>query len=101
PNDGSGGKFEGGDGNVGGGGGNDISCGGNVGRGGSMAESGRGGVKKMSSTGSKLMVRGDECLEGYIGAGRGEKHLEMMEEPFGNRLEVIELGMGVMRGEGC
>nr|GFA31912.1 reverse transcriptase [Tanacetum cinerariifolium] len=67
------------------------SCGGNGGRGGSMAGSGRGGVEKMSSTGSKLMVRGEECLEGYVGAGRGEKHLEMMEEPFGNRLEVIEL----------
>ncbi|GJT13102.1 hypothetical protein Tco_0860144 [Tanacetum coccineum] len=31
-----------------------------------------GGVKKMSSTGSKLMVRGEECLEGCVGAGGGE-----------------------------
>ncbi|GJR69790.1 hypothetical protein Tco_0015855 [Tanacetum coccineum] len=31
-----------------------------------------GGVKKMSSTGSKFMVRGEECLEGCVGAGRGE-----------------------------
>ncbi|GKC02872.1 hypothetical protein Tco_0994482, partial [Tanacetum coccineum] len=26
----------------------------------------------MSSTGSKLMVRGEECLEGCVGAGGGE-----------------------------
>nr|GEV00026.1 DNA-directed DNA polymerase [Tanacetum cinerariifolium] len=73
-----------------------------------------GGVEKISSMGFKLMVRGDECLEGYVGVDRGEvsrggddfrvsksllgdipevviskgggEHLEMMEEPFGNRL---------------
>ncbi|GJU06436.1 hypothetical protein Tco_1122866 [Tanacetum coccineum] len=31
-----------------------------------------GGVEKISSTGSKLMVRGKECLEGCVGASRGE-----------------------------
>ncbi|GJX05980.1 hypothetical protein Tco_0193912 [Tanacetum coccineum] len=31
-----------------------------------------GGVEKMSSTGSMLMVRGEECLEGCVGAGGGE-----------------------------
>ncbi|GKE43330.1 hypothetical protein Tco_1470614 [Tanacetum coccineum] len=31
-----------------------------------------GGVEKMSFTGSKFMFRGDECLKGCVGAGRGE-----------------------------
>nr|GEV20647.1 hypothetical protein [Tanacetum cinerariifolium] len=31
-----------------------------------------GRVEKMSSTGSKFMVRGEVCLEGCVGAGRGE-----------------------------
>ncbi|GKA51301.1 hypothetical protein Tco_0744497 [Tanacetum coccineum] len=31
-----------------------------------------GGVEKMSSTGSKFMVKGDECLEGCVGAGGGD-----------------------------
>ncbi|GJS59411.1 hypothetical protein Tco_0654195 [Tanacetum coccineum] len=31
-----------------------------------------GGVEKMNSTGSKLMVRGKECLEACVGAGGGE-----------------------------
>nr|GFB66373.1 hypothetical protein [Tanacetum cinerariifolium] len=31
-----------------------------------------GGVKKMSLTGSKFMVRGEKCLEGCVGAGGGE-----------------------------
>ncbi|GJY70108.1 hypothetical protein Tco_0473090 [Tanacetum coccineum] len=30
-----------------------------------------GGVEKMSSTGSKFMVRGEECLEGCVGTGGG------------------------------
>nr|GEX67866.1 hypothetical protein [Tanacetum cinerariifolium] len=75
-----------------------------------------GGVEKMSSTGSKFMVRGEECLEGCVCAGRGEvnrsgddfeviksligeiaevaikesggRHLELMEEPFDSRLEA-------------
>ncbi|GJU75246.1 hypothetical protein Tco_1272316 [Tanacetum coccineum] len=81
------------------------SCGGNGGRGGgrSSRESKNacgevGGIEKMSSTGSKFMVRGKECLEGCVGAGGVvERYLEMMEELFGNRLEVIELDMEVMR----
>nr|GEU74938.1 hypothetical protein [Tanacetum cinerariifolium] len=31
-----------------------------------------GGVQKMSSTGSKLIVKGDECLEGCVGTGGGD-----------------------------
>nr|GEV08373.1 hypothetical protein [Tanacetum cinerariifolium] len=31
-----------------------------------------GGVEKISSTGSKFMVRGEECLEGCVGAVGGE-----------------------------
>ncbi|GKE20871.1 hypothetical protein Tco_1432383, partial [Tanacetum coccineum] len=31
-----------------------------------------GGVEKMSSTRSKIMVKGEECLEGCVGAGGGE-----------------------------
>nr|GEU66194.1 hypothetical protein [Tanacetum cinerariifolium] len=31
-----------------------------------------GGVKNTSSTGSKFMVRGEECLEGCVGAGEGK-----------------------------
>ncbi|GJR33580.1 hypothetical protein Tco_1209264 [Tanacetum coccineum] len=57
PNGGSGGKFEGGFGE------NMRSCGGNGGRGGSIA--GRGG-------GSKFMANGEECLDGWAGAGGGE-----------------------------
>ncbi|GKB02093.1 hypothetical protein Tco_0830137, partial [Tanacetum coccineum] len=77
------GKFKGGGGNVEGGGSNDVSCGGNGRRGGSMAGRGFfresknacrevGGVEKISSTGSKLMVSSEECLEGCVGADRGE-----------------------------
>ncbi|GJR92581.1 hypothetical protein Tco_0264755 [Tanacetum coccineum] len=66
-------------------GGKGGSCDGNGGRGGSMAGRGGkslresknvcgevGGVEKISSTGSKFMVRGEECLEGCVGAGGGE-----------------------------
>ncbi|GJS13422.1 hypothetical protein Tco_0407894 [Tanacetum coccineum] len=62
-------------------GGKDGSYGGNGGRGGSMAERDResknacgevGGVENMSSTGSKFMVRCEECLEGCVGADGGE-----------------------------
>ncbi|GJX09367.1 hypothetical protein Tco_0199226 [Tanacetum coccineum] len=31
-----------------------------------------GGVEKISSTGSKFMVRGEECLEGCVGASEGK-----------------------------
>nr|GEW05545.1 hypothetical protein [Tanacetum cinerariifolium] len=30
------------------------------------------GVEKISSMGSKFMVRGEDCLEGCVGAGEGE-----------------------------
>nr|GEX59511.1 hypothetical protein [Tanacetum cinerariifolium] len=88
-----------------------------------------GGVKKMSSTRSKLMVRGEECLEGCVGAGGGEvngggddfrvsKSLlgEIPEvvisksdrETFGDDGEVVWLSVGgdracmeVMTNEGC
>ncbi|GJT31100.1 hypothetical protein Tco_0911375 [Tanacetum coccineum] len=60
-------------------GGKGGSYGGNGGRGGvkSLRESKNacgevGGVEKMSLTGSKFMVRGEECLEGCVGAGGGE-----------------------------
>nr|GFA47234.1 hypothetical protein [Tanacetum cinerariifolium] len=86
-----------------------------------------GGVKKTSLTRSKFMVRGEECLEGCVGAGGGlvneggdafglrkslfsailrvvrvvERYLEIMKELFGNRLEVIVRGIEVMTDEGC
>ncbi|GJX36646.1 hypothetical protein Tco_0248203 [Tanacetum coccineum] len=60
-------------------GGKGRGCGDNGGRGGgkSAKESKNacgevGGVKKMSSTGSKFVVRGEECLEGCVGAGEGK-----------------------------
>ncbi|GKE33264.1 hypothetical protein Tco_1452586 [Tanacetum coccineum] len=53
-----------------------------------------GGVEKMSSTGSKFIVMGDEYFEVE------ERHLELMEEPFGNRLEVIVFDMEGMPDEG-
>nr|GEU55901.1 reverse transcriptase domain-containing protein [Tanacetum cinerariifolium] len=79
PNGGSGGKFkEGFKGNVGG-------CGCNGEREGSIAERGRGslakhsmklkdegGVENKSSVGSKFIASGEECLDGWIGSGRGE-----------------------------
>ncbi|GJW38297.1 mitochondrial outer membrane protein porin 2-like protein [Tanacetum coccineum] len=90
PNGGSGRKFEGGFwGKV-------RSCGSNGGsegsmfviggRGGSIVEigggslvkrsmelnDGLGGVENKSSVGSKFMASGEECLDGWVGAGRGE-----------------------------
>nr|GEY17915.1 hypothetical protein [Tanacetum cinerariifolium] len=65
-------------------GGKGGSCGGNAGRGGFVVLGGRssresknacgevGGSEKMSSTGSKFMVRDEECLEGCVGARGGE-----------------------------
>ncbi|GJT33513.1 hypothetical protein Tco_0923932 [Tanacetum coccineum] len=50
------------------------SFGGRGGRGGSMSMTpgtGRGGVKKMSSTDSRLIVKGDDCLDGWVGARGG------------------------------
>ncbi|GJV62814.1 hypothetical protein Tco_1473642 [Tanacetum coccineum] len=31
-----------------------------------------GGVENKSSMGSMLMAKGEECLDGWVGAGRGE-----------------------------
>ncbi|GJV03561.1 hypothetical protein Tco_1337130 [Tanacetum coccineum] len=60
PNGGSGRKFKGGlCGNVG-------SCGSNGGRGED------GGVENKGSVGSKFMDNGEECLDGWVGAGGGE-----------------------------
>nr|GEV72822.1 hypothetical protein [Tanacetum cinerariifolium] len=53
-------------------GGKGGSCSGNGRRCGSIAERGGGGVEKMSSTGSKFIVRGKDYLEGCIGAGGEE-----------------------------
>ncbi|GKE53576.1 hypothetical protein Tco_1488732, partial [Tanacetum coccineum] len=55
-----------------------------------------GGVEKISSTGSKFMVRGEECLEGYVGAG-GVRSTEV-EMTLG-QLEVIDFGMVEMLDE--
>ncbi|GJX95561.1 hypothetical protein Tco_0351359 [Tanacetum coccineum] len=87
---------------------NNVSCGGNGSRGGSMARRGSGWLAKHSIVsnegcggrglvvlgGSKLIAIGEDCLNGYDGAGEGEeKEVEMqlglMEEPFGSRLEEI------------
>ncbi|GKB88087.1 hypothetical protein Tco_0960359, partial [Tanacetum coccineum] len=109
------------DSNDGRGGGGLVVLGGRSSRESKSARGEVGGVKKISSTGSKLMVRGEECLEGCVGAGRDDfgvskslfsdipevvigesgRELEIIEEPFSNRLEVIELGMKVMMEKGC
>ncbi|GJY94802.1 hypothetical protein Tco_0511163 [Tanacetum coccineum] len=72
PNDGSSGKFKGGlGGNVG-------SFGDNGRRGGSIARRGGGPLSKRSMKsndglgGSKFMANGEECLDDWVGAGRGE-----------------------------
>ncbi|GJX20908.1 hypothetical protein Tco_0223585 [Tanacetum coccineum] len=56
------------------------SCGGNGGRGGSMAGRGGGSLAKRSMElkdglcggGSKFIANGEECLDGWVGAGGGE-----------------------------
>ncbi|GJR87937.1 hypothetical protein Tco_0211948 [Tanacetum coccineum] len=64
-----------------------------------------GGVEKISSTGSNFIVKGEECLEGCVGVGEVrevvERHLELMDDPFDSRLEVIDFGMVEMLDEGC
>nr|GEV15133.1 hypothetical protein [Tanacetum cinerariifolium] len=72
PNGESSGKFKKGfGGNVGG-------CGGNGGKGGFIAERGGGLLAKRSMElkygldGSKFMANGEECLDGWVGAGGGE-----------------------------
>ncbi|GJZ64264.1 hypothetical protein Tco_0620685 [Tanacetum coccineum] len=81
------------------------SCCGKGGRGGSVA--GRGGVKeyvwrsrrvkKMSSMGSKCMVRGEECLEGCVGAGGGE--INGGGDDFGVSKSWLGEILGVVIGE--
>ncbi|GJW74251.1 hypothetical protein Tco_0133621 [Tanacetum coccineum] len=55
-----------------------------------------GGVEKISSTGSKFIVRGEECFEGKV----VERDLNLMEEPFDSQLEVIVFGIEEMSDEG-
>ncbi|GJY31531.1 RNA-directed DNA polymerase, eukaryota, reverse transcriptase zinc-binding domain protein [Tanacetum coccineum] len=56
-----------------------------------------GGVEKMSSTGSKLMVRGEECLEGCVGADGGE--VSGGGDDFGSKILIGEI-LRVVIGEG-
>ncbi|GJR48888.1 hypothetical protein Tco_1316991 [Tanacetum coccineum] len=56
-----------------------------------------GGVEKISSTGSKFMVRGEECLEGYVGAGGGE--VNRGGDDFGVRKSLLGEIPGVVIGE--
>ncbi|GJS92395.1 hypothetical protein Tco_0799363 [Tanacetum coccineum] len=53
-----------------------------------------GGVKKISSTGSKFMVRGEECLEGCVGAGEGEVNED--GDDFGVRKSLLGEILGVV-----
>ncbi|GKD45973.1 hypothetical protein Tco_1270618 [Tanacetum coccineum] len=83
-----------------------------------MVEERVGGVENKSSVRYKFMASGEECLDGWVGAGRGEvkgggvvfgvsrillgvipgdimgkavvKHLELMEEPIDNQWVVRE-----------
>nr|GEZ24585.1 hypothetical protein [Tanacetum cinerariifolium] len=57
-----------------------------------------GGVEKMSSTGSKLMVRGDECLEGYVHVSGGE--LSECRDDFGVSKSLLGEILRIMIGEG-
>ncbi|GJT40814.1 hypothetical protein Tco_0940679 [Tanacetum coccineum] len=56
-----------------------------------------GGVEKMSSTGSKLIVRGEECLEGCVGAGGGE--VNGGGDDFGVRKSLLGEIPGVVIGK--
>ncbi|GKE84125.1 hypothetical protein Tco_0274630 [Tanacetum coccineum] len=56
-----------------------------------------GGVEKMSSTGSKFMLRGEECLEGYVGAGGGE--VNGGGDDFGVSKSLLGEILGVVIGE--
>ncbi|GJS91731.1 hypothetical protein Tco_0774367 [Tanacetum coccineum] len=56
------------------------------------------GVKKMSSTRFKLMVRGDECLEGCVGIGGGE--VSGGRDDFGVSKSLLGEIPGVMISEG-
>nr|GEV70370.1 hypothetical protein [Tanacetum cinerariifolium] len=57
-----------------------------------------GWVEKISSTGSNLMVKGDECLEGCVGAGGGE--VRGGGDDFGVRKSLLGEILGVVIGEG-
>nr|GEY58812.1 zf-CCHC domain-containing protein/UBN2 domain-containing protein [Tanacetum cinerariifolium] len=82
PNGGSGRAVEG---KVRGGGG---TIGGDRGSGGFIAERGEGSFAK------RLMdLKEGLGVGGFVVLGVVKNHLEMMEEPFGNQLEVIDLGM--------
>nr|GEZ47439.1 hypothetical protein [Tanacetum cinerariifolium] len=56
-----------------------------------------GGVKKTSSTGSKFMVIGDECLEGCVGAREGE--VNRGGEDFGVNKSFLGEILGVVISE--
>ncbi|GKG60117.1 hypothetical protein Tco_0609781, partial [Tanacetum coccineum] len=56
-----------------------------------------GGVEKMSSTGSKFMVRGEECLEGCVGAGGGE--VNEGRDEFGVSKSLLGEIPGIVIGE--
>ncbi|GJZ63414.1 hypothetical protein Tco_0619835 [Tanacetum coccineum] len=56
-----------------------------------------GGVEKMSSTGSKFMVRGEECLEGCVGAGGGE--VNRSRDDFRVSKSLLGEILGVVIGE--
>ncbi|GJW26730.1 hypothetical protein Tco_0040541 [Tanacetum coccineum] len=56
-----------------------------------------GGVEKMSSTGCKFMVRGEECLKGCVGADGGE--VNGGGEEFGVSKSFLGEILGVVIGE--
>ncbi|GKB23165.1 hypothetical protein Tco_0862566 [Tanacetum coccineum] len=56
-----------------------------------------GGVEKMSSTGSKFMVRDEECLEGCVGASGGE--VNEGGDDFGVSKSLLGEIPGVVIGE--
>ncbi|GJV94133.1 hypothetical protein Tco_1541946 [Tanacetum coccineum] len=56
-----------------------------------------GGVEKISSTGSKCMVRGEECLEGCVGADGGE--VNRGGDDFGVSKSLLGEIPGVVIGE--
>ncbi|GKB36313.1 hypothetical protein Tco_0881255 [Tanacetum coccineum] len=56
-----------------------------------------GGVEKMSLAGYKFMVRGEECLEGYVSAGAGE--VNGGGDDFGVRKSLLGEILGVVIGK--
>nr|GFC30296.1 hypothetical protein [Tanacetum cinerariifolium] len=59
------------------------------------------GVEKISSTGSKFMVRGEECLEGSVGASGGEVNRGGDDFGVSKSLlgEIIDVVIGESGGE--